>query len=134
MGARLLVAALAAALVALSFSAAPASAATGVFAVHYEGSYAWHQDWQGGSTGPTAGSYLHTNETLTWVMDVSGSKAAPGVATDLHVKLSAQGTIDQQGSDPNANEHCTMTQATGGGAHDAYVGRNSNDTLNVGLD
>ena len=112
MGARLLVAAL----VALGLSAAPASAATDAFAVHYEGSYEWHQDWEGGSAGPTAGSYLRTNETLTWVMDVSGSKAGPDVATDLHVKLSAQGTIEQQGSDPNANEHCTMSQARTPGA------------------
>jgi hypothetical protein len=112
---------------------APASAATDAFAVHYEGSYAWHQDWEGGSTGPTAGSYLRTAETLSWVMDVSGSKAGPGEATDVRVKLSAQGTIDEQGSDPNANEHCTMTQATGGGSGDVTVGRNSDGTLNVGL-
>lgn len=129
MGARFIVAAFA----AMALGAAPASAATGAFAVHYEGSYAWNQDWEGGSAGPTAGSYLRTKETLTWVMDVSGSKAGPGAATDIHVKLSARGTIEMQDSDPNGNEQCTMTQAAGGGAHDAYVGRNGDDTLNVGL-
>jgi hypothetical protein len=120
-------------LTALALGAAPASAATDAFFIHYEGSYAWHQDWEGGSVGPTAGSYLRTNETLSWVMEVSGSKSGPGVASDLHVRLSAQGTIDQQGSDPNANEHCTMSQAPDAGARDANVGRNSDDSLNVGL-
>lgn len=118
--------------VVCAIAVAPASAATDAFAVHYEGSYAWHQDWEGGA-GATGGSYLRTTESLSWVMDVSGSKAGPGLATDVHVKLSAQGTIDEQGSDPNANEHCTMTQASGGGSGDVTVGRNSDGTLNVGL-
>jgi hypothetical protein len=130
MGARILLGVVA----ALGLGAAPASAATDAFAIHYEGSYAWHQDWEGGSTGPSAGSYLRTDETLSWVMDVSGSKAGPGVASGLRVTLSARGTIDQQGSDPNSNEHCTMSQAPGGGSRDAYVGRNNDGSLNVGLD
>jgi hypothetical protein len=120
--------------VACGIAVSPASGATDAFAIHYEGSYAWHQDWEGGSAGPTAGSYLRTNETLSWVMDVSGSKAGQGQASDVHVKLSATGTIDEQGSDPNADEHCTMTQASGGGSNDVNVGRNSDGTLNVGLD
>ncbi len=112
-------------------TAAPAAATTDAFAVHYEGSYAWHQDWEGG--GRSAGSFLRTNETLSWVLDASGSKSGPGEASDVHVKLAAQGTLEQQGSDPNANERCTMTQAQGAGAHDVTVIRNSDGTLNVGL-
>ena len=111
--------------------AAPAGATTDAFAVHYEGSYTWHQDWEGG--GRSAGSYLRTNQTLSWVLDASGSKSGPGEATDVHVKLAAQGTLEQQGSDPNANERCTMTQAEGAGAGDVTVIRNSDGRLNVGL-
>ncbi len=127
MGARLLVVALA----VLGAAAPGASAATDAFTVHYEGNYAWHQDWEGG--GRTAGSYLRTNETLSWVVNVTGSKAGPGIATDLHVRVAAQGTIDVQGSDPNSIEHCTITQAEGAGARDAVVSRNADNTLNVGL-
>lgn len=117
---------------AVLFVAAPAQAETEAFAIHYQGSYAWHQNWDGGSVGPTAGSYLRTDETLSWVLDVSGSSSGPGMVTNLHTKLSAQGTVDQQGSDPNANEHCTMVQAAGGNGN-AYVGRLGNSALNVGL-
>ena len=121
------------ALIVIGSSAPSASAETDAFAIHYEGSYAWNQDWEGGSAGPSAGSYLRTKETLSWVMDVSGSKSGPGLATDVHVSLTAQGTIEQQGSDPNANERCTISQAPDAGTGDASISRNSDGSLNIGL-
>ncbi|HEV7493596.1 hypothetical protein [Baekduia sp.] len=118
--------------VLLSLAAvAQASAATSAFQIHYTGSYAWHDTFDG--SGPTAGTSARRNETLSWVEDVSGSTVGPGEASDLHVKLAAQGTIDDDEGGGYPPAHCTITQAPGTETHNVAVTRQGDGTLGVNL-
>ena len=110
---------------------ASASAATSAFQIHYAGSYAWHDTFDG--SGPSAGTSARRNETLSWVEDISGSTAGPGEASDLHVKLAAQGTIDDDEGGGYPPAHCTITQAPGTETHNVAVTRRGDGTLGVSL-